>query len=95
MEGTITEAELARLLRETAKRHHTAFAASDGNDPEWALWYATDLQARLWDRAGRLPTRGELCYLLVGAERAHRASGSDEKWPVAYARFILEGLSAG
>jgi NAD(P)H-hydrate epimerase len=90
---TLNQAQLADLLRETGERHHAAYAESDGADPEWALWYATDLQARLWDRAGRLPTRGELCFLLVGAERAHRASGSDEPWPEAYARFILEGLT--
>lgn len=90
----ITETDLAGLLRDTAERHHSAFAESDGVDPEWALWYATDLQARLWDRAGRLPTRGELCYLLIGAERAHRASGGNEPWPEAYARFILEGLGS-
>jgi NAD(P)H-hydrate epimerase len=92
VDDRITEDELAALLRETAERHHAAFSESDGADPEWALWYASDLQARLWDRAGRLPTRGELCFLLVGAERGHRAAGSDEPWPSAYARSILNGL---
>lgn len=91
---TIDEARLASLLRETGERHHAAFVTSDGVDPEWALWYATDLQARLWDGLGRIPTRAELCFLLVGAERAHRESGSDDPWPGAYARFILEGLRA-
>jgi NAD(P)H-hydrate epimerase len=90
----ITEAELAALLRQTAERHHAAFIESDGADPEWALWYASDVQALIWDRAGRLPTRGELVYLLVGAERAHATSGSDEPWADAYARFLLDGLAA-
>ena len=94
MSTTITGSELAALLRETGERHHAAFIESDGADPEWALWYADYLQAHLWDRAGRLPSRGELVYLLVGAERAHAASGSDEPWPDAYARFLLEGLTA-
>jgi NAD(P)H-hydrate epimerase len=94
MGQVISETELAELLHETGQRHHAAFAESEGADPEWALWYATDLQARLWDRAGRLPSRGELCFLLVGAEREHGASGGEEPWPRAYARFILAGLAS-
>jgi NAD(P)H-hydrate epimerase len=94
MAEPIGQAELAEILRETGERHHAAFAASDGTDPEWALWYAGYLQARLWDRAGRLPTRSELVYLLVAAERAQIASGSDEPWPEAYARHILAELSS-
>ena len=93
--SSITEAELAALLQQTADRHHDAFIESDGADPDWALWYAPYLQAHLWERAGRLPTRSELVYLLVGAERAHAASGGDEAWPIAYARHLLSGLGSG
>lgn len=88
----MTEAELAVLLEETGRRHHAAFAATDGVDPEWALWYAGDVQARLWDAAGRLPTRSELVHLLVTAEREHIAAGTDEPWPPFYARLILAAL---
>jgi NAD(P)H-hydrate epimerase len=93
--STITAEALAKLLKETAERHHQAFIESDGADPDWALWYAPYLQAHLWDGGGRLPTRSELVYLLVGAERAHRASGSDEPWPVMYARHLLAELGEG
>jgi NAD(P)H-hydrate epimerase len=94
---TVTEPigheELARVLRETGARHHRAFTESDGADPEWALWYATELQSRVWERFGKVPTRGELVYLLIGAERAFRASDHPAgEWPAAYARFILEAL---
>src|SRR5262245_1506984 len=88
----ITETELAALLDQTADRHHAAFIESAGADPDWALWYAPYLQAHLWDRSGRLPTRSELVYLLVAADRAHRASGSDEPWSAAYARSMLAAL---
>jgi len=88
----ITEDDMAALIEETADRHHAAFIESDGADPEWALWYASDLQARLWDRAGRLPSRSELVYLLIGAERAHAASATDDPWPRTYARHLLAGL---
>jgi hypothetical protein len=32
--------ELADLLNETAEAHHKAFAATDGVDDEWPIWYA-------------------------------------------------------
>ena len=35
--SSITEAELAALLQQTADRHHDAFIGSDGADPDWAL----------------------------------------------------------
>lgn len=90
---TLDVGGLAALLEETGARHHRAYAESDGVDPEWPLWYAADLQARVWDAGGRLPTRSELVHLLVAAERAHRASGSAEPWSMAYARTILDALA--
>ena len=96
MNERVTEDELAATLIETGRRHHQAFRESDGADPEWASWYAADIQARLWDRLGSTPTRSELVYLLIGAERSLRESGSaGGDWPAAYARFMLEHLPAG
>ena len=31
---------IAKLLRETGHAHHEAFAATDGADPDWPIWYA-------------------------------------------------------
>jgi NAD(P)H-hydrate epimerase len=60
-------------------------------DPEWALFYAGYLQARLWDQLGRLPTRTELIYLLVAADKAFQATGQEYKeWPRFYATRFLE-----
>jgi NAD(P)H-hydrate epimerase len=93
-ERSIGVDELERLLDDAGERHHRAYEESDGADPEWPLWYATDVQARLWDRGGRLPTRSELVYLLVAAERAYRTSDGSEPWARAYARAILQALAA-
>ncbi|MEK6719702.1 MAG: hypothetical protein AABZ33_03410 [Chloroflexota bacterium] len=83
--------ELARMIAATGRAHHAAFAASDGADPEWALWYAGHLQATVWDRLGSIPTRGELTYLLIAAERAHATAGDGRgDWPAFYAGYILE-----
>ena len=38
---------LAQLLREVAEAHHIAFAATNGDDSEWARWYAEEMAPRL------------------------------------------------
>ncbi|VBA53948.1 Bifunctional NAD(P)H-hydrate repair enzyme Nnr [Mycobacterium attenuatum] len=86
---SITVTELADLLVETGQRHHQAYADTDGADPEWALWYSGYLQARLWDRAGRLPSRSQLVGLLQSAEHRY---GSAEGWPLRYAGHLLAGI---
>ena len=91
--ATISATDLAQLLVETGKKHHEAFISSDGADPEWAKWYAPYIQAKVWDGFGAVPTRSELVYLLIGAEKAHREDGGDEPWPEFYAGFILDGLT--
>lgn len=91
-EPTITAAELADLLLEAGHRHHQAYAVTDGADPEWALWYAGYLQARLWDRTGSLPTRSKLVHLLLAAEEQHGATDGDVPWPPFYAESMLAAL---
>jgi NAD(P)H-hydrate epimerase len=92
MQANDHQTRLADLLEETGHKHHAAYIDSDGVDPEWASWYAPYVQARLWAAAGRLPSRSELVYLLISAEKAHAASDSDEPWPAFYARLLLERL---
>ena len=81
------------MLTEAGQRHHEAYVEADGVDPEWALWYASYLQAKLWNDAGTLPTRSQLVYLLIDAERAHAAADGDEPWPAFYARRIAADLA--
>ena len=35
---------LVDLFREAGQAHHTAFTATDGDDPDWPIWYADYLQ---------------------------------------------------
>ena len=107
----ISERELARLIAATGRAHHAAFSATDGVDPDWALWYAGHLQATLWDRLGGVPSRSELTYLLVGADRAYAAAGQSDQgglgdqagqaaedrgdWPTFYARHIVANFRGG
>ena len=39
--------QLAELFKQTGEAHHQAFLETDGEDPEWAIWYAGYLQDRL------------------------------------------------
>ena len=92
---TIDAAELAELLMETGHHHHEAYIDADGVDPEWALWYSGYLQARLWDRAGILPTRSRIIQTLLNAEQAHNDAGGEGPWPPVYAKMMLEAFASG
>jgi NAD(P)H-hydrate epimerase len=84
---------LSDLIRKTGHAHHEAFVSSNAVHPEWPEWYAGYLQARLWDRLGRIITRSELTYLIVGADKAFNAAGKPGEWPDFYARYILDNFS--
>jgi NAD(P)H-hydrate epimerase len=81
--------QLAVLLKQTGEAHHAAYEATDGTDPEWAMWYSGHLQALLGSRLGRAITRSEIVYLLCRAQEQQDADGSDEPWPTYYARQML------
>ena len=59
--------QLSELLRQAAETHHQVFAITDGDDPDWATWYADWLAnlSRLGD-PGRYQTRSKRADLLVG-----------------------------
>ena len=85
-------ARIAELLHEAAETHHVVWRITDGDDPDWASWYAdwllelSELPALL----GTKPVRSHLVHALVELDRAHVASGSDERWEDAYARGLVE-----
>lgn len=96
MTNRIEASELSRALAATGRAHHRAFEASDGSDPDWAIWYAGHLQATVGERLGSFPSRAELVYLLIAAEREHAAAGDDRRtWPESYAAYILANYRGG
>ena len=86
----MTDEELEALFVETGHKHHQAYHETDGIDPEWALWYASYLQARVWDGLGRVFTRSDLVYLLVRGDRQAQASDDPTQWPAIYAHLLRE-----
>jgi hypothetical protein len=86
---------IASLLHEAAETHHVVYRISDGDDPDWASWYAdwlielSELPAVLGDK----PVRSHLVHLLVEFDRDYTASNPEERWEDYYARRIIERLS--
>ena len=85
-------AALADLLREAAETHHRVYRITDGEDPDWASWYANWLidLSELPEHLGRTPVRSELVYLLVLMDKEASEQQPNEEWAQYYARRIVE-----
>ena len=85
-------ARIAALLHEAAETHHTVYRIVDGDDPDWASWYADWLLnlSELPELLGAPPVRSHLVHALVELDRT--VSGP---WEDAYAAGLLERFGAG
>jgi glutaredoxin len=92
MSDEINAERLAALFKQTGDAHHEAFRETDGDDPEWPLWYAEYLEDKLTPFLAAPLTRSRLVFCLIGADDEHRATESDMPWPEYYARRFLECL---
>ena len=70
----------------------SVFAISDGDDPDWASWYADWLAnlSSLPDALGSRPVRSELTYLLVGLDKEYTRDGPADRWEDFYAARLYE-----
>ena len=68
---------VADLLHEAAETHHVVYRIVDGDDPDWASWYADWLldHSELPQLLGGTPVRSHLVY---------------ERWEDWYAERLLE-----
>jgi hypothetical protein len=88
---------VAALLHEAGETHHVVYRIVDGDDQDWASWYAdwllnlSELPQILQSR----PVRSELVWLLVTLDREYTQTGPDTPWPQWYARRIVEQLGSG
>jgi hypothetical protein len=83
---------VAALLHEAGETHHIVYRIVDGDDPDWASWYA-DWLIRLSELPEILhgaPVRSELVYMLVKLDREFSESKPDETWERFYARRLIE-----
>jgi hypothetical protein len=88
--------KVAALLHEAGETHHVVYRIVDGDDPDWASWYADWLLnlSELPKVLGTKPVRSELVWLLVGLGKDYGRESPDEAWPTWYARRILEHFGA-
>jgi hypothetical protein len=89
--------QIAALLHEAGETHHVVYRIVDGDDPDWASWYADWLVnlSELPQILGTKPVRSELVWQLVGLDREYTAESPPEPWPQWYAERILEHFAAG
>lgn len=78
---------IAALLHEASETHHTVFRITDGDDPDWASWYADWLLdlSELPEVLGARPVRSRLVSALVQLERDYAAAAPSERWEDWYA----------
>ena len=83
---------IAALLHEAGETHHTVYRIVDGDDPDWASWYAQWLLdlSELTQILGTTPVRSELVWMLVSLDKEYTATSPDVPWPQWYAERITE-----
>jgi len=66
-------ARIADVLHEAAETHHVVWRITDGDDPDWASWYADWLLnlSELPELLGGKPVRSHLVHTLVQLDRDH------------------------
>jgi len=89
--------QIADLLHEAAETHHIVYRIVDGEDPDWASWYADWLldHSELPELLGTKPVRSELVYTLVRLDKEYTAAQPSERWEDVYARELLSTFPAG
>lgn len=88
--------EIAALLSEAAETHSQVYRLTDGEDADWASWYAKWLieLSELPDVLGEEPVPSHLIYELVRLEREYAEVQPEEPWELYYAAQLLEEFGA-
>jgi len=87
---------IAALLHEAAETHHIVYRITDGDDPDWASFYA-DWLLRLSELPalmGATPVRSHLVAALVMLDEEHAASGAPGRWEDFYAQALIRRFGA-
>lgn len=82
---------IADLLHEAAETHHVVYRITDGEDPDWASWYADWLldHSELSALLGSPPIRSHLVHALVQLDRDYTAAAPEEQWEDWYAARLV------
>ncbi len=80
MRDSSLEQTLEVLFKEAGYAHHQAFLDTDGEDPEWPIWYANYLQKKLAGVFQTDMTLSQLIYLLVFVDKEQTSQAPDHDW---------------
>ena len=89
-------AHVAALLHEAGETHHLVYRIVDGDDADWASWYAQWLLtlSELPQILGTTPVRSELVWLLVSLDKEYTNTSPDAPWTQWYAERVIEHFGA-
>lgn len=84
--------KIGDLLHEAAETHHIVYRIADGDDPDWASWYADWLldHSELPQILGKTPVRSHLVYALVQYDRDFTSQKMSGKWEDYYATELIK-----
>jgi hypothetical protein len=82
---------VADLLHEAAETHHIVYRIVDGEDPDWASWYADWLldHSELPEILASRPVRSHLVHHLVDLDREYVRAPRNERWEDWYAERVV------
>jgi hypothetical protein len=88
-EDTDTTKKISELLHEAGETHHIVYRITDGEDEDWASWYADWLirLSELPELLGKPPVRSHLVAELVSLEGEF---GAEKGWEDRYAARLVE-----
>jgi hypothetical protein len=83
------------LLHEAGETHHRVYRIVDGEDPDWASWYADWLLnlSELPELLGVRPVRSELVYMLVHLDKEFTRKAPGGSWEDYYAEGLIQHFS--
>jgi hypothetical protein len=87
---------IAELLHEAAETHHIVYRITDGDDADWASWYADWLLdlSELPETLAARPVRSHLVHALVELDRAYAAETPAERCEDWYAERLETTLAS-
>ncbi len=90
MTTTDLQTSIVSLMSDAGAAHHQAFLESDGDDPEWPIWYAEHLHEPLGELLDTPFTKSQLIYCLMNAEFEREARAPNVEWSRYYADHFID-----
>jgi hypothetical protein len=88
-------AQVSDLLHEVSETHHVVYRITEGDDPDWASFYADWLldHSELPAILGGAPIRSHLVHALVQLDRDFAGGRAEGRWEDWYAERLVEQFS--